>query len=167
MKHRIGIAILGLLGAIFVLSGFAKVASAQDSDMMADPGETDLKMAVPPISVVTGLPWCGPQTDMKLGSMGFFITFEVQDKYKLTGTWSSDVPGFQKDKTGFAGGTFTGKISKTDGETFSLKLKQKGIKGGFVLDGHFVSSKELTGAYLSFGRKDSDSGTVNPSEPCS
>jgi hypothetical protein len=167
MKYRIGIAILGFLAVMFVLSAFARIASAQDSDMMNDPGETDLKMKVPPISVVTGFQWCGPQTDNKLGSMGFFIKFEDQNKYKLTGTWSSDVPGFQKDKTGFPGGTFTGKISKTDGETFSLKLIQKGIKGGFVLDGHFISSTELTGSYLSFGRRDSDSGTVDPSEPCS
>jgi hypothetical protein len=99
---------------------------------MNDQGAAESDTKVAPILIATGVEWCGQQVDNTLGTAGFFITFDKQDKYKLSGVWNSDVPGFQKDKNGYEGGTFTGRISKSDGETVTPKLKQKGIKGGFV-----------------------------------
>lgn len=152
-----------LLIATFLVGMGAQMACAQDMGGMdmggTDMGSDEADTKTPPPVLATGV-WCGSITDALHGSGGFFITFN-QNKAKLDGTWSTNVSGFSGGKAG----TFTGKI-KPDGESVSLKLKQPNQKGGFMFNGTLINNHNLTGTYSSFGRKPSDSGSLNPESPC-
>jgi hypothetical protein len=160
MSRKSYIALLGFIIATFIVGMGARSARAQDmggmgiGGMEMGNGEADAK--TPPPILATG-EWCGPLTDMDFGKGGFFITF-TQKSRKLSGTWFTNIKGF-------IGGTFTGHID-SDGETVVLKLKQPKAKGGFMVFGTFVNNHNMTGNYSTFGRKTSDSGSLNPESPC-